>query len=261
MQKILDLIRVDLVNMNGGKNNMKTILILLFVLFGALGFLFSPIVGLYCPLVTGGFFVPMMFRNEQKYHSDKLWGLLPIRRRDLVSARFLFAAAFYVAMFLVSYLLMLLSQRLKLYYLILGDGAKELDFIALSVQRSGGGFTELGIFNLLYFGAFSIGLIIMTRGLRNHFKGEKTIDFSLKKATKKEYVYFALIVAAILLVVLIVSGVLPIGPAVVVFVQIFAQLAQAANGFLLGAVLVAIAVFSAIYKYVCTVLEYDEKEL
>lgn len=261
MRKILDLIRVDIITMNGGKNNMKTILILLFIVFGVLGFVFSPIIGLYCPLVTGGFLVPMVFRSEQKYHSGKLWGLLPIRRRDLVNARFLFTTTLYNALFLVAYLLMLLSQNLRLYQLILGDGAEELDFIALLVQRSGGGFTELGLFNLLYFEAFSFGLIIMTGSLRKHFKGEKTMDFSLKKASKKEYVYLALIFGLILFVVLVVSGVLPIGPAVMVFIRIFSELAQAANGFLLGAVLVTIALFSTIYKYICTVLEYDDKEL
>lgn len=261
MRKTLDIMRVDLITMNGGKNNMKTILVLLLIIVGTLGFLFSPLVGVYCPLIIGGFFVPTLFGNELKYHSDKLWGLLPIRRRDLVGARFLFSAIFYTALFFVSYLLMLLAQKLKLYYLILGDGSEELDLIARIVRQSGGGFTELGLFNLLYFGAFSFGLIIMTGSLRKHFKDNKTIEVSLKKASKKEYVYLLLSFVLILLFVLIVSGVLPIGSVALVFAQLFLELARATNGFLLGAVLVMIAVFSAIYKYICTALEYDEKEL
>lgn len=261
MRRILDLIHVDIVTMNGGKNNMRFVLILLVAVFGTFGFAFSPIVGVYCPLLVGGFFVPMMFRNEQKYHSDKLWGLLPIRRRDLVNARFLFSISAYTALFVVFYFLMLLAQNLKLSYRILGNGAEELDMIANIVRKTGGAFTELGLFNLLYFGAFSFGLIIMTRSLRKHFKDSKTIEASLKKATKKEYVYLALVFAAIVLLVLIVTGVLPIGSAIYVFLQLIVQLSAAANGFLLGAVLVAIGVFSAIYKYICTVLEYDEKEL
>jgi len=61
--------------------------------------------------------------------------------------------------------------------------------------------------------------------------------------------------------VLTVSDILRIKPALAVIVQLFMQLAQAANGFLLGAVLMTMAVFSAIYKYNCTIMEYDEKEL
>ncbi len=261
MRKILDLMRVDLITMNGGKNNMKTILVLMLIIFGGLGFLFSPIVGLYCPMVMGGFFVPMLFHNELKYHSEKLWGLLPIRRRDLVNARFLFATTLYTALSFIFYFLMLLALNLKSYYILIGEQAEHLDFIAILVQRSGGSLTELGLFNLMYFGAFSFGLIVMTGSLRKHFKDSKTTELSLKKASKKEYVYLLLVLAALLLWVLIVSGFFPLGTAAAVIIQLFAQLVGAANGFLLGAVLVTIALFSAIYKYICTVLEYDEKEL
>lgn len=64
MRRILDLIRVDLINMNGGKNNIRFILILLVAVCGTFGFVFSPLVGVYCPLVVGGFFVPMLFQAE-----------------------------------------------------------------------------------------------------------------------------------------------------------------------------------------------------
>lgn len=261
MRRILDLIRVDVITINGGKNNIKTLLILLFVVFGVLGIVFSPIIGLYCPLVVGGFFVSMLFQGEQKFHTGKLWGLLPIRRRDLVTARYALSITAYTALFLITYLVMLIAEKLKIFYLILGEEADELDFIALIVERSGGGFTELGLFNLLYFGAFAFGLIFMTGSLRKHFRDSKTVDLSIKKATKNEYILLALCVVGIFLLILIVSGVIPAGPVLLVAAQLFAELAAAANGFLLGAVLVTIAVFSAIFKYICTILEYDEKEL
>ena len=240
---------------------MKTIFVLMFLFCGVIGFLFSPLIGLYCPLLMGAFFVSMMFQNELKYHSDKLHSLLPIRRRDLVNARFLFTTVLYTALSLIFYLIMLLALKLKIYYLIMGDDAENVDIISLLVQQSGGSFTEFGLFNLLYFAAFSFGLINMSGSLRKHFKDSKTIDLSLKKATKKDYVYFLLIFVLILLWVLVVSDVLPLGSLAAIIIQLFAQLAGAANGFLLGAVLVTMAVFSAIYKYICTVLEYDEKEL
>lgn len=261
MRRILDLMRVDLITINGGKNNIKTLLILLLVVFGVLGIVFSPIIGLYCPLVVGGFFVSMLFQGEQKYHIDKLWGLLPIRRRDLVTARYMLSTMAYTGLFLITYIIMLIAEKLKIFYLILGEEADELDFIALIVERSGGGFTELGLFNLLYFGAFAFGLIFMTGSLRKHFRDSKTVDLSIKKATKKEYVLLALCVVGIFLLILIVSGVIPAGSVLLVAAQLFAELATAANGFLLGAVLVTFAIFSTVYKYICTVLEYDEKEL
>lgn len=263
MKKIFDLMRIDIITMNGGKNSMKTIFVLMFIFFGVIGFLFSPLIGLYCPLLMGGFFVPMMFQNELKYHSDKLWCLLPIKRRDLVNARFLFTTILYTALFVIFYFLMLLALNLKLCYIFFGEDAENMDVIALIVQQSGGSFTELGLFNLLYFSAFSFGLFFMSGSLRKHFKDNKIIDLSLKlhKVTKKEIGYLLLVLMLLLLWVLIVSGFLPLGTASAVILQVFMQLAGAANGFLLSTVLVIMAVFSVIYKYICTVLEYDEKEL
>lgn len=261
MRRILDLIRVDIITMNGGKNNTRSMLIMLLVIFGVLGFVFSSLVGIYCPLLVGGFFAPMIFSSERKFHSEKLWGLLPIRRRDLVNARFLLSVVVYTALFVVFYLLMLLSQTLKLNNIIFENGSAELDLVAILARRTDGAMTELGLFNLAYFTAFAFGLIFMTGSLRNHFKDSKAADGTLKKATRKEYIYLLLVAAVGVIWALIISGVIKIGSLLMVLAQLFLQLATAANGFLLAAAMVAIGVFSAIYKYVCTVLEYDEKEL
>lgn len=261
MQKILDLIRVDIITMNGGKNNTRSMLIMLLVIFGVLGFVFSSLVGVYCPLLVGGFFAPMIFSSERKFHSEKLWGLLPIRRRDLVNARFLLSVTVYTALFVVFYLLMLLSQTIKLNDIIFENGSAELDLIAILARQTGGAITELGLFNLFYFAAFAFGLMFLAGSLRSHFKDSKLSDGTLKKASRKEYVYLALIAAVGLIWALIISDVIKLGPLLLVSAQLFLQLATAANGFLLAAAMVAIGVFSAIYKYVCTVLEYDDKEL
>ncbi len=113
--------------------------------------------------------------------------------------------------------------------------------------------TDPEVFNLVFFAAFSFGLIIISGNLRRYFKDSKR--FSAKpsfekreKAEKKEHVYALIILGIITLCLLIFSGILPLGTVVEVVIHLFAQLAQAANGFLLGAVFVTIAIFSAIYK-------------
>ncbi len=265
-KRLLDLIRTDLITMNGGKNNTRFLAVLLVLLFGGLGFVFSPLLGLYVPLMVSGFFVPMLFQNEIKYHSGKMFALLPIARKDMVRSRFILSVILYLAFALLFYLLMLISLKLKPYYFFLAaevETAKEIDIIRLLAELSG--MTELGLFNLLYFSAFSIGLMLVSGSLRKYFKDEKafdaTISGGLRKATKKDWAYALMFLGFLLLWILIVSDILPIAPAVSVIMQLFVQLAKAANGFLLGAVLVTMAVFSAIYKYNCTIMEYDEKEL
>ena len=110
-KKILDLIRTDFITMSGGKNNIKTAIILGALLFGGLGFLFSPLMGLYVPLGFSGFFVPMMFQNEMKYHSEKMFAILPVARKDLVRSRFLMSIVLYLAMALLFWHLKLLRKQ------------------------------------------------------------------------------------------------------------------------------------------------------
>lgn len=267
MKKLFDLMKADLVTMNGGKNNMKSLLILMVVFCCGVGFCISPIGAVYCPFLIGAFFVQMLFQNEMKYHSYKLWGLLPVSRRDLVNARFMLILGLYTVLSLLFYLLMLFSLKFKLYYLFFGEDAEELDIIALLSSYSGGALTELGVFNLVYIAGFSFGLLTAAGNLRNYFRDPERLAAALslvkvQKSRKNDYDIELLVFAVILLLwLLIVSGVLPIGPAAAVIIQLFTQLAGAANGFILGAVLVTMAVFSAVYKYICTLLEYEEKEL
>ena len=146
-----------------------------------------------------------------------------------------------------------------------GEDAESLDIIKMLVQSTDGSMTELGIFNLLYFGAFSFGSTFISGNLRRYFKDSKVFDATLskglKKVTKQDYAYTLLAFVLILVLILGVTDVLPVKNAVVPVFLLFLQLAQIADGFLLGTVLVTMAIFSTIYQYICTVLEYDEKEL
>ncbi|MGN1137387.1 MAG: ABC-2 transporter permease [Oscillospiraceae bacterium] len=267
-KKMLDLIRSDFITMNGGKNNTRVIAVLITLFFGGLGFMFSPIVGLYVPFLVGTFFVPMLFQNEMKYHSEKLFSLLPIERKDLVRSRFVISVVLYIVFSLVFYFLMLISLKIKPYYYIMGEEAEHADVIMQLAQKSGT-MTELGIYNLLYFAVFSIGLMILSGSLKKYFNDSRAFEViisgGMRRSNKKEnfriLLMLGVIAIVIVLVAMIISGYLPIGTAGTVILQLIIQLASAANGFLLGAVLLTIAVMTVIYKYICTVLEYDEKEL
>lgn len=264
MKRILNLIRNDIITMNGGKNSMKTVFVILFLFCAVTGFFVSPIMGLYCPLLMGGFFSQMIFSNEVKYHSEKLQGVLPIARKELVISRYILVTGAYLIAFLLFYLMMFISLKVKPYYIFWGEDAENIDIIAMVAKMSGNSFTELGLFNLLYFGVFAFGLMMCTSSLRKHFKDAKSMSSELtmvKKASKQELIFGILILAIVILWFLIVTDILPLGTAFSVVLQLFLQLAQSADGFLLASVLVAWGVTSAIYTFICTLLEYEEKEL
>lgn len=266
-QKILSLIRADIITMNGGKgNSLKFMMILLTVICGVIGFTLSALIGLYVPLLLGSLFVPMLFRNELKYHSERMYSVVPVSRKELVQARFLMCFGIYGGLSLLFWLLMLVAIRLKLWDAIAG---KELDILKLLADRAGDSVSEYGLFNMLYAAAVAIGMSVMAGALRKYFKDSEAFaeqmgvnsKFSLRKADKKDLLVFGLILAAFILYSLIMSGMLPVGTAGAVIIQILMQLAFAANGLLLGAVFITVAVFQMIYRYICTQLEYDEREL
>lgn len=264
MKRILNLIRNDIITMNGGKNSMKTVFIILFLFCAVTGFFVSPIMGLYCPLLMGGFFAQMIFNNEVKYHSEKLNAVLPIARKELVISRYILVTGAYLIAFVLFYFLMFISLKVKPYYIFWGEDAENIDIIAMIAKMSGNTFTELGLFNLLYFGAFSFGLMMCTSSLRKYFKDAKSMSSELtmvKKASKAELSFGILILAIVILWCLIVTDILPLGTALSVVLQLFLKLAQSANGFILASVLVSWGATSAIYTFICTLLEYEEKEL
>lgn len=264
MKKIIDLMKADLITMNGGENSLRSVAVLIIIFCVGGGYCISPLAGVCCPFLMGTFLVPMLFENEVKYHSEKLLGLLPIKRCDLVSARFLLVMGLYAASGILFYLLMLPSLIFKPYYLFFEEDAGQLDIISLAVRATGGVLTEYGVFGLAYFTCFAVGMIIAAGSLRSYFKDSEKFDTSsdLNGRPQKKYYIHALIAAAVMMLLfLTVSGILPLGSSALVIIQLLLQLAEAGNGFLLGAVFVAVAVFSAVYKYICTLLEYEEKEL
>lgn len=260
MKKLFDLMKVDFITMNGGKNNMRMIFIFLFIFCGVFGLFITPIFGVYCPMLMGGLFVPTVFKNERKYHSEKLHCLLPIEKQDVVKARFIMIIGLYTIMSFIFYLLMILSIILKLYNLFWGEAGIDLEFLTLLAESSNGTFTKFSLFNLIYLVAFAFGMMMASGTLRKHFKDNKTMELSFKKITKKEYIIFLAVIVMLIIWVMIVSGILPVGTAVLVLMQLVIQIAEAGGGFLLGAILLTMAVFYVIYKYICTVLEYEDKE-
>lgn len=257
MKRLINLMRTDLITMNGGKGNLKSVAIVLLLFVGLIGFTVSPLGGIYTPMMLGCFFVPMLFQNESKYHSAKMFALLPINRRDLVRSRFILCIGIYTIVCMVFYLLMLLSMQFEIYNYING----EFDVLEMAIKNSS--LTPLGMFNLIYFSVFSLGLIFISGSLNKYFRDSKKITESLSvhKASKQECFIAIFVLVIIFLIALVVSGILPLDSALGVILLLIQQIAGVLNGVLLGIVMLTIGIMATVYKYICTILEYDEKEL
>ena len=261
IKRIKDLIRTDLITMSGGKSSQKTMVVLCVIAFGAMGMVVSPLAGLYIPLLMGGFFVPMLFGNEMKYHSEKMFALLPVRRKDIVRSRFVLSVGAYVIAAALFYLLMLLSIKLKLFLWFIDD--EKFDILSMLAESSGSMMSEIGFFNVLYFAVSFWGLTLTTSALRKYFRNSAVFDTSviIKKAGKQDYKMFIIAMLIIIGVVIFITDLLPVRAALAPVGAVIAQLATAANGLLMGGVLLAMGAMSSVYKYICTLLEYEEREL
>ena len=258
---IADIIRTDMTNMNGTKNNFKSAILISVILTMLGAFFFSPVTVAYIPLLMGTFLTPMVFQTEMKNHSEKMFCLLPIERKQLVQARFLMVFLYHLALSLSMYLLAILSMHLKLYTKLV----ENFDVIALIVEKSEGSFTEFQFLNLVFWIFFAISLMLLGNTMHRYFMNSERFLLALNmkkfKYTKKEIFQLVLIFAGVIFLWFFVSGSIPLNAAGSVIVQLLIQLAEAGNGFLLSTVLVVIALFEMVYQYIATVIEYDEKDL
>ena len=262
--RIRDILRTDLITMRGGKNNSRTAVAAIMLLFGALGFVFSTLIGLYVPLIVGGFFVPMLFQNEMKYHCEKMYALLPVPRKTLVQSRFLLTIGLYLAVNLVYYLLMLLSLRLQLWNVVMGEGGEYLDILSLIAKRMG--ISTLGLFHVCYALVTAAGLWSAASSLRKYFKDSSRLTTSLnltnmRKAGKGEYVLAGIIFGVLILWALILTDTLPLGTAAAVVIALMQQLITIGDGILFVLMMLLIGMMMGVYHYICTILEFEDKEL
>ena len=107
-KRLFSLIRADLIMMNGGKNSLKLLVVILCLTFGAMTYI-APFMAILVPPLTSFFFVPMLFGNEMKYHSEKMNTVLPVSRKDVVDSRFLLTITLYTGISLLFYVFMILA--------------------------------------------------------------------------------------------------------------------------------------------------------
>ncbi len=256
MKILLDLIKADLMIINGTKSSMKSLFLLIIVFAVGGGIFFSPLVMLMMMFMIAAMFVPMVFQMQTQSHCENMFSLLPIERKDLVRARFLFMIGLYTGLSVMMYLVMLLSLRLNIF-----ESVQDVDYDAL-LQEWGIGFSFFEICNLGFLAAFTAGMGLMTFQLRQYFRNsEQFADDELNRFSVKQIIIVGLLSIVGVVILLTASGEIALSAALSLIIQLFMQLITAADGALLVAVLFVIAGFEGAYNYICTVLEYDAKDL
>ena len=260
LKRLTDLMRIDLINMTGKGNSIRNMGILMTLFLLGVGFFITPVMAVLAPITIGAFLSESLLAIESRYNSERMFALLPVSRHDLVKSRFIMIGVLNTVICFVYWLLMTLSIALKLYQ---SFSTPETDILYLFAQKSGGIFTEQGLFNLLYLAAFSFGNVAWSYSIKGRMtaKDRPKAGMEFRKPSPREAVQIILLFAAIMLFVLLVTGFIPIGGVGVLVIQLITQLAMAAGGLLLGPVLLVISLMEVGLNYVQAQLRYEDKEL
>lgn len=263
-KRIGHIIRTDIITMNGGKNNLLFTVIIMALLIFAGTFFLSPLVVIYAPLGISGYFVPMIFQNEAKYHSEKMYNVLPVPRHELVTARFILVFGVNLVFAVLSFLVMCLSFKLHIYIVFDGN-----DITSMIAEKAAGSLNAFEWTRMMFLAGETLAMFMVPQQLKNYFKDNQKFSnkviFSKKgKPTKQDIqdampVVFWLCVAAFFM--LVITGMIPVGPAGMLVMTILGKLGEAMHGWLLSAVFIIIGVMNVVLFYVKTQLMYEKKEL
>ena len=241
--------------MNGEKNSLRALLLIIVVL-GVIGGLFlDPAVGFVCQLLTAAMFVPTVFQAQSKNNCERLYSLLPVSRKQLVTARFLFVPSVYIILSIVMFAVMKISLALGIY--------KNAGFYEGLLLKTGIGIGYTRLCDMLFFLVFAAGAALICVSLKSRFRNSSRLTAAngAFNMSPKSVLTALLFIALYFVIILYFSGAIPLNAAASVILQLVMQLATAADGVLLCAVMTALAFFSAVYNYICTVLEYDDKDM
>ena len=108
-QTIKKLIRLDLIALSGRQKRMIPVMILLLLIGAAGAILIEPAIMLICMMIVSGMFPGLLFRTEESAHSSRVFTILPVARKEVVSARFLLLTSLLLTVSVISFAVMMLS--------------------------------------------------------------------------------------------------------------------------------------------------------
>lgn len=268
MNGIASVIRADLLSVGAGKdgkshgimgmfkvNGKYFITIFLFLFWTAIEFLFMPMLGVMLDVLFPTLFAMTLFSTENKNHSTRMYSVVPISRKQLVTARFLLVSGLTAVVCIVEHIIMVLAVKLELYAVIMNNASEFAEKMQI--------FNDFNFLNPFSCNGFMLGIVMGAGSLRAQFRDSSPMDiFSNKKVNKGEMIMGIAVIAIIVGVGgLAVTGVINFEAILAFIAVLFQKLLQPLNGMLFGSIMLIWGIISLIYSYICTLLEYGDKEL
>lgn len=259
-QTIKKLIRLDLIALSGRQKRMIPVMILLLLIGAAGAILIEPAIMLICMMIVSGMFPGLLFRTEESAHSSRVFTILPVARKEVVSARFLLLTSLLLTVSVISFAVMMLSCRLHI-FLTSGFYEEIISVLMPDLAKSLNlrGFYQ-GLFSLVFM--FCMGR--QAKALRKYFREGDTAaaEGTLRRIGKK-------ILLPVAVIMLFELAILLIGMPAFKFIMsvlsglwsIFMAMMKLGNGLVMWLIGVSAGFGLAVYHYTAAALEYDDKEL
>ena len=259
MKKIIDLMRVDLISAKGKNKGHFFLILTLTSLFVAVGMLTESLFMVLSIVVLGVMLVPFITMAEKTHNAGKIFTVIPTDRKSIVISRFTMTTVIYTFFSVIIFILFLIMENFSELH---GTSiSKDVRNLYESKNGFGTGIQIKALENTIFWFVFAVTLMIMAVQHRKYFKkGISSKSNSLLRSFIKIIGVIAL-VYAVAAALNFVFNIDILKPAFIIFMNMIISLAAPMNGLLLSIILIFIGFGFTLYQLVCSVVDYEAREL
>lgn len=259
MKKMIDLIRVDLVSAKGGNKGLFIFMLILTSMFVVMGLLSEAIFMVFSIVVLGVMLVPFITMAEKTHNAGKIFTVIPTDRKSIVISRFALTTGVYTAFSVIIYILFLIMEKYSDFHE--DTLSKDVRDIYESTSGFGTGIQMKALETSMFWLIFAVTLMVMAGQHRKYFKkGISSKNNSLLRSFLKILGEIAL-VYAVSAAIIALFNINILKPAFIVLLNMIIALAAPMNGLLLSIVFFFIGFGFTFYQLVCSVVDYEAREL
>ena len=259
MKKIIDLMRVDLISVKGGNKGIFFLILAFTAIFAAIGILTESLFIVLSIVVLGVMLTPFITMAEKTHNAGKIFTVIPTDRKSIVISRFTLTTVIYTVFSVIIFIIFHIMEKFSDFH----NNAISKDVRNLYETKNGfgTGIQIKALENTIFWFIFSVTLMIISVQLRKYFKkGISSKSNSLLRIFLKIIGVIALVYAAAAALIYI-FNIDILKPVFIIFMNMIISLAAPMNGLLLSVVLIFIGFGFTLYQLVCSVVDYEAREL
>ncbi len=259
MKKKIDLMRVYLISAKGSNKGKFILILALTAIFVVIGLLSEAIFMVLSIVVLGVMLVPFITMAEKTHNAGKIFSVIPTDRKSIVISRFALTTGIYTVFSAIIFILYLIMEKFSDFHET--TLSKDVNELYEKSSGFGTGIQMKALENSIFWFIFAVTLMVMAGQHRRYFKkGISSKSNSLLKSFLKILGGIAL-VYAVAAAIIFIFNIDILKPALIVFVNMLMALAAPMNGMLLSIALIIIGFGFTLYQLVCSVLDYEAREL